>query len=226
MPFLPAELDCDNDCAQLCLMLPRADVETELEKSPGTADDRSAGLRGQTSISPVRAGLTASCSAAGRSGVTARRRTTGTWPGRPAHGTDPSRRGDLRTATQLFRCDPSPTARPRRSPHIARGRNCYAAILRVRGQRVSSRMRSRSARAVCMTAFVAPWGRRQWPICAIYGSTPSMRTRARRAGLHHDHRGRRTLGRRAPRAVRGRVPAEIRGVAVGHAESPRDTPSE
>ncbi len=35
MPFLPAELDCDSDCAQLCLMLPRADVETELRNLLG-----------------------------------------------------------------------------------------------------------------------------------------------------------------------------------------------
>ncbi len=34
-PSLPAELDCDDECAQVCLMLPRSDVRTELENLLG-----------------------------------------------------------------------------------------------------------------------------------------------------------------------------------------------
>lgn len=34
-PFLPADLDCDSKCAQLCLMLPRMDVQVELENLLG-----------------------------------------------------------------------------------------------------------------------------------------------------------------------------------------------
>jgi AraC-like DNA-binding protein len=37
MPFLPADLDCDSECAQLCLMLPRMDVQVELENLLGRA---------------------------------------------------------------------------------------------------------------------------------------------------------------------------------------------
>ena len=35
MPFRPADLDCDSECAQLCLMLPRMDVQAELENLLG-----------------------------------------------------------------------------------------------------------------------------------------------------------------------------------------------
>jgi AraC-like DNA-binding protein len=35
MPFLPADIDCDSECAQLCLMLPRMDLRVELENLLG-----------------------------------------------------------------------------------------------------------------------------------------------------------------------------------------------
>jgi AraC-like DNA-binding protein len=35
MPFLPADIDCDRECAQLCLMLPLMDVQVELENLLG-----------------------------------------------------------------------------------------------------------------------------------------------------------------------------------------------
>jgi AraC-like DNA-binding protein len=35
MPFSPADIDCDKECAQLCLMLPRVDVQAELENFLG-----------------------------------------------------------------------------------------------------------------------------------------------------------------------------------------------
>ena len=35
MPFLPADIDCDSECAQLCLMLARTDLQVELENLLG-----------------------------------------------------------------------------------------------------------------------------------------------------------------------------------------------
>ena len=35
MPFTPADLDCDGECAQLCVMLPRMDVQMEVENLLG-----------------------------------------------------------------------------------------------------------------------------------------------------------------------------------------------
>ncbi|MCW2528732.1 MAG: AraC family transcriptional regulator [Pseudonocardiales bacterium] len=40
MPFRPADIDCDKECAQMCLMLPRVDVQAELENLLGRSVTR------------------------------------------------------------------------------------------------------------------------------------------------------------------------------------------
>jgi AraC-like DNA-binding protein len=40
MPGRPADLDCDRDCAQICLMFPRDEIHTELENLLGASASR------------------------------------------------------------------------------------------------------------------------------------------------------------------------------------------